>query len=164
MRNIPRVALLLTTLSLYMSHHLKFPTLLWELWDIVISFTVVTSLFAMIFKWLPNVRLKWRDVWLGAVVTSLLYSLGKFLISYYIAARGIVSSFGAAGSVVIVLAWIFFSACILFFGAEITKGYARKFGSGVVPNTRAVLVDDLLRDRLGLSAATIEAASKPPSV
>ena len=66
--------------------------------------------------------------------------------------------------VVIVLAWIYYSACILFFGAEITKGYARKFGSGIVPNSRAVLIDDLLRARLGLTAATIEAASTPPSV
>ena len=68
-----------------------------------------------------------------------------------------------AASVVIVLVWIYYSACILFFGAEITKGYARRFGSGVVPNSHAVLVDDLLRARLGLSSAMIEAASTPPS-
>ena len=64
----------------------------------------------------------------------------------------------------IVLVWIYYSAFILFFGAEITKGYARKFGSGIMPNSRAVLIDDLLRARLGLTSATIEAASTPPSV
>jgi membrane protein len=130
----------------------------------VILFAVVTGLFAMIFKLLPNVRLRWRDVWLGAVTTSLLFTLGKFVIGYYLATSSIASSFGAAGSVVIVLAWIYYSACILFFGAEITKGYARKFGSGIMPNSRAVLIDDLLRARLGISAAIIEAASTPPSV
>jgi membrane protein len=99
-----------------------------------------------------------------AVATSLLFTLGKFIIGYYLATSSIASSFGAAGSVVIVLAWIYYSACILFFGAEITTGYARKFGSGIVPNSRAVLIDDLLRARLGLTSATIVAASTPPSV
>ena len=65
---------------------------------------------------------------------------------------------------VLVLAWVYYSACILFFGAEITKGYARKFGSGITPNSRAVLIDDLLRARLGLTTATIDAASIPPTV
>ena len=65
---------------------------------------------------------------------------------------------------VLVLAWVYYSACILFFGAEITKGYVRKFGLGITPNSRAVLIDDLLRARLGLTSATIEAASLPPSV
>jgi membrane protein len=138
--------------------------LVWQTWDFVISLAVVTGLFAMIFKLLPNVRMRWRDVSLGAVTTSLLFTLGKFFIGYYLATSSIASSFGAAGSVVIVLAWIYYSACILFFGAEITKGYVSKFGSGIEPNSRAVLINDLLRARLGLTAATIEAASTPPSV
>ena len=154
----------LAALGLYMSGRFQLPPAVWQAWDFVISFAVVTGLFAMIFKLLPNVRLRWRDVWLGAVTTSLLFTLGKFVIGYYLATSSIASSFGAAGSVVIVLAWIYYSACILFFGAEITKGYARKFGSGIEPNSRAVLIDDLLRARLGLTSATIEAASTPPAV
>jgi membrane protein len=118
----------------------------------------------MIFKLLPNVRLRWRDVWLGAVTTSLLFTFGKFIIGYYLATSSVASSFGAAGSVVIVLAWIYYSACILFFGAEITKGYACRFGSGIVANSRAVLIDDLLRARLGVSTASIVAASSPPDI
>ena len=158
------INVLLAALGLYMSGHFQFPPAVWQTWDFVITFAVVTALFAMIFKLLPNVRLRWRDVWLGAVTTSLLFTLGKFVIGYYLATSSVASSFGAAGSVVIVLAWVYYSACILFFGAEITKGYARKFGSGIVPNSRAVLIDDLLRARLGLTSATIVAASTPPSV
>lgn len=158
------ISVVLAALGIYMSGRFQLPPVVWQTWDFVISFAVVSGLFAMIFKLLPNVRLRWRDVWLGAVATSLLFTLGKFLIGYYLATSSIASSFGAAGSVVIVLAWIYYSACILFFGAEITKGYARKFGSGIMPNGRAVLIDDLLRARLGLTTATIEAASTPPSV
>ena len=158
------ISVLLTALGIYMSGRFQLPPAVWQTWDFVISFAVVSGLFAMIFKLLPNVLIRWRDVWLGAVATAFLFTLGKFVIGYYLATSSIASSFGAAGSVVIVLTWIYYSACILFFGAEITKGYARKFGSGIMPNSRAVLIDDLLRARLGLTAATIEAASTPPSV
>ena len=158
------ISVLLAVLGNYMSGRFELPSAVWRVWDFIISFVVVSSLFGLIFKLLPNVRLRWRDVWLGAVSTSLLFTLGKFIIGYYLATSSIASSFGAAGSVVIVLAWIYYSACILFFGAEITKIYARKFGSGIVPNSRAVLVDDLLRARLGISSATITAASTPPSI
>ena len=157
------ISILLAALGMYMSGRLQFPSAVWQGWDFLISFTVVSCLFAMIFKLLPNVLIGWRDVWLGSVSTAFLFTVGKFVIGYYLAASSIASSFGAAGSVVIVLVWIYYSACILFFGAEITKVYARKFGSGVVPNSRAVLVDDLLRTRLGLSAAMIHSASLPPS-
>lgn len=156
------ISFVLAALGNYMSGQFQLPAAVWRIWDFIISFAVVSGLFAMIFKLLPNVRLLWRDVWLGAVATSLLFTIGKLIIGYYLATSSVASSFGAAGSVVIILAWIYYSACILFFGAEITKIYARKFGSGVVPNSRAVLVDDLLRARLGLSAATISAASLPP--
>lgn len=158
------ISVLLAALGLYISGRFQLPSAVWRTWDFVISFAVVSALFAMIFKLLPNVQLRWRDVWLGAVSTALLFTLGKFVIGYYLATSSIASSFGAAGSVVIVLAWIYYSACILFFGAEITKGYARQFGSGIVPNSRAVLVDDLLRARLGVTSATIVAASTPPSI
>jgi membrane protein len=158
------ISVLLATLGNYMSGRLQLPAAVWQASDFLISLAVITGLFAMIFKLLPNVRLRWRDAWLGAVTTSLLFTLGKFGIGYYLATSSLASSFGAAGSVVIVLAWIYYSACILFFGAEITKGYVRKFGSGITPNSRAVLIDDLLRARLGLTSATIEAASTPPTV
>ncbi len=157
------ISILLGALGIYMSGRIQLPPVVWQAWDFVLSFVVVSGLFATIFKLLPNVRLRWRDVWLGSVATAFLFTLGKFLIGYYLATSSVASTFGAAGSVVVVLVWIYYSSCILFFGAELTKGYARKFGSGIVPNSHAVLIDDLLRARLGVSSATIAAASTPPT-
>jgi membrane protein len=139
----------LAALGKYMSAWLPLPAVVWQAGDFLVSFAVISALFAMIFKVLPNVRIGWDDVRIGAVVTALLFTIGKFLIGLYLGTSSIASSFGAAGSVVIVLVWIFYSSCILFFGAEFTKVYARKFGSGIVPNSRAVLVSDLLRAKLG---------------
>src|SRR5262245_30096046 len=95
----------------------------------------------MIFKMLPNVRIGWQDVRIGAVGTALLFIIGKFLIGLYLGTSSIGSSFGAAGSVVIVLVWIYYSSCILCFGAEFTKVYARKLGSGIVPNKSPARLD-----------------------
>jgi membrane protein len=161
---------LLAALGKYMSGRLQLSAAVWQTWDFFISFAVVSGLFAMIFKLLPNVRIGWRDVWIAGGFTAFLFTLGKFILGYYLGTSGIASSFGAAGSVVIVLAWIYYSACILFFGAELTKVYTRKFGSGIVPNNRAVLVADLLRARLaqaspgGLEAFTrMSATPSSPS-
>jgi membrane protein len=107
--------------------------------DVLISFFVITLLFAMIFKMLPNVMLRLRDVWIGALCTAFLFTLGKFLIGLYLGTSGVTSYYGAAGSIVIILLWVYYSACILFFGAEFTKAYACKYGSGVVPDKRAEL-------------------------
>ena len=101
------ISIVLTALGLYMSGRFQLPPSLWRTWDFVISFAVVSGLFAMIFKVLPNVQLGWRDVWLGAVATAFLFNLGKIGIGYYLATGSIASSFGAAGSVIIVLTWIF---------------------------------------------------------
>ncbi|MFN0130666.1 MAG: YihY/virulence factor BrkB family protein [Verrucomicrobiales bacterium] len=139
------ISFLLTALGEYISGHFELPPLVWQVGDFFFSLAVITGLFSLIFKMLPNVRLVWRDVWLGAVGTAFLFTLGKAVIGFYLATSGIASMYGAAGSVVIVLAWIYYSACILFFGAEITKVYARKFGSGIVPNSHAVLILDLMR-------------------
>jgi membrane protein len=142
------ISAFLAALGKYMSGGLQLSPAVWQTWDFFISLAVFSGLFAMIFKLLPSVRLGWRDVWLAGVATAFLFTLGKFIIGYYLGTRSIASSFGAAGSIVIVLTWIYYSACILFFGAELTKVYARKFGAGIVPNSRAVLVVDLLRARL----------------
>jgi membrane protein len=83
----------------------------------------------MIFKILPDVELTWRDVWIGAVVTALLFTAGKFAIGYYIGKSGVASAYGAAASVVTILLWIYYSSLILLFGAEFTKAYAESRGS-----------------------------------
>jgi membrane protein len=94
-----------------------------------LSFAVVTALFAMIFKMLPEVRIEWRDVWLGAVVTAILSGVGRWLIGLYLGRAGVTSVYGAAGSLVLVLLWIYYSAQLLLLGAEFTEVYSRRYGS-----------------------------------
>jgi membrane protein len=95
----------------------------------VISFTVIASLFAAIYKLLPQVKLPWRDVWVGAIVTALLFVVGKKLIGAYLGNSEFVTSFGAASSVIALLLWVYYSAQIFFLGAEMTRQYALLFGS-----------------------------------
>jgi membrane protein len=93
------------------------------------SFAVIGVLFAMMFKWLPDTRVEWRDVWLGAILTAALFELGKFVIGFYIGKQGLESTYGAAASIVVVLIWIYYSAQLVLMGAEFTKVYARRYGS-----------------------------------
>jgi membrane protein len=95
----------------------------------LVSFLVIASLFAAIFKMLPQVALAWRDVWVGAIGTAALFTAGKYLIGVYLGNSGVTSSYGAAGSLVALLLWIYYSAQIFFFGAEFTRQYALHFGS-----------------------------------
>jgi membrane protein len=103
-----------------------------------VSFVVVTALFAMIFKILPDVKMAWSDVWLGAAVTSVFFSIGKFAIGMYLGHSSMASSYGVAGSFVVLLVWTYYSAQILFFGAELTQVYANSYGSRIVPTENAV--------------------------
>jgi membrane protein len=95
----------------------------------VASFAFITGLFVMIYKWMPRVRVAWRDVWLGALLTAALFVIGKTLIGVYIGRSGVASPFGAAGSLVVLLLWVYWSAQIFLFGAEFTAVYARRHGS-----------------------------------
>ncbi|HUP60513.1 MAG TPA: YihY/virulence factor BrkB family protein [Thermoanaerobaculia bacterium] len=104
--------------------------------QLLVSFGLVTVLFAAIFRFLPDVRPAWRDVWLGAVFTALLFVIGKFGLSIYLGKAAIGSSFGAAGSLVILLVWVYWSAQILLLGAEFTQVYARAQGSMAGVNSR----------------------------
>ncbi len=113
-----------------------------QLTNFLISFVVVTLLFAMIFKFLPEVHIAWKDVWLGAAVTSLLFSLGKFLIGFYLGRSTVGTTFGAAGSLAILLLWIYYSAQILFLGAEFTQVYANLYGSKIVPDPDMMTVSE----------------------
>lgn len=106
----------------------------------VLSFGLVTVLFAMIYKVLPDVKIAWRDVWIGAAVTALLFTLGKLLIGLYLGRSSVGSAYGAAGSVVILLLWVYYSSQILFLGAEFTQVYASHYGSRIEPDEHAVPV------------------------
>jgi membrane protein len=100
--------------------------------EIGTSFAVVTLLFALMFKVLPDVKIAWNDVWIGAAATSALFTIGKLLIGLYLAKGGVATPFGAAGSVVIMIVWVYYSSQILFLGAEFTKVYAHEQGSRVI--------------------------------
>ena len=106
---------------------------IWQWINFVISFGVITLLLAMIFKVLPDVAIAWRDVWMGAIITALLFNLGKLLVGRYLGGSGVTSAYGAAGSLVIVLLWVYYSAQILFFGAKFTQIYCNRFGSQLKP-------------------------------
>ncbi|MGZ5038931.1 MAG: YihY/virulence factor BrkB family protein [Usitatibacter sp.] len=102
---------------------------LFEAANVTVSLAMVTVLFAMIYKILPRVRIGWRDVWVGAAVTAVLFTLGKSLIGLYLGRSAVASGFGAAGSVVVLLVWVYYSAQIFLFGAEFTAVYAHRIGS-----------------------------------
>jgi membrane protein len=131
-----------------------------DLWlqviNFLISFLVIMALFAMIFKFLPEVKIAWKDVWLGAAVTSALFSLGKFLIGFYLGRSSVGNTFGGAGSLAILLIWIYYSAQILFFGAEFTQVYANHYGSKIVPDPDMVKVTRIEQEPTGKSTPQLE--------
>jgi membrane protein len=106
--------------------------------NIAITLIVITSIFAVIFKVLPDAQIKWKDVFAGAIATALLFMLGKFAISFYISKSEVGSTYGTAGSLVVLLLWVYYSSIILYFGAEFTKAYAVEYGSEIHPNHYAV--------------------------
>ena len=113
----------------YLGAFLPFGAAVGQALNATVSLVVVTVLFAMIYKLLPDTRVAWRDVWLGALVTSLLFTMGKFAIGFYLGKASVASSYGAAGSVVILLLWVYYSSMILYFGAEFTHVYSMRQGS-----------------------------------
>jgi len=108
--------------------------------DFTISFAGITVIFALMFKFVPSAHLKWTDVWIGAAVTSLLFTIGKLIIGMYLGSGAMGSTFGAASSLVIFMMWVFYSSQIVLYGAEFTRLYAVRFGSNIQPNANAVHV------------------------
>lgn len=123
------VTVMLATLGRYWAGWLGGMEAVLQVVNFVVPVAVITVLFAMIYKFLPNVAIRWRDVWIGALVTSLLFALGKFLIGLYIAKAGVGSTYGAAGALVALLVWVYYSAQIFLLGAEFTKVFAERRGS-----------------------------------
>jgi len=113
----------------------------WSVLNGIVSFAVITVLVAMVFKVLPDVRIDWSQVWIGAAVTAALFGVGRFLISLYLSRASIASSYGAAGSLVVFLVWVYYSSLIFLFGAEFTRVLARRRGARIVPLAHAVIVE-----------------------
>jgi membrane protein len=118
--------------------------------DTLLSFVIITLLFAMIFKLLPDVEIAWQDVWVGAALTTILFLIGKALIGLYLGRSSFGSAYGAAGSLVVLVVWIYYSAQILFFGAEFTQVYANRYGSRIRPSAGAEPVTDEARAQQGI--------------
>jgi membrane protein len=125
------------------------PVAVMETANALLSFVIIALMFAVIYKLLPDVRITWQDVWVGAAVTALLFTIGKSLIGLYLGRSTVASVYGAAGSLIVILLWIYYSAQVVFFGAEFTKVYSRRFGSIVVPDKLAVPLTP--RDAQGVS-------------
>lgn len=140
----------LAAVGTYVGSLLPAPAAGLEALNFVISFVVITGSFALIFKLLPDVRIAWRDVWLGAAVTSLFFTVGKFLIGLYLGKSAVASAYGAASSLVIIVVWVYYSAQILLLGAEFTKMWTKRRGSGFVPEKTAVPVTQEARAEQGL--------------
>lgn len=121
----------IAAVSNFVNNNVSIPPIVWEIINFIVSFGIITLLFAAIYKVLPDARIEWQDVWIGAALTSLLFTIGKMLLGLYLGRSSVASSYGAAGSLVVVLLWVYYSAQILFFGAEFTQVYANRFGSKI---------------------------------
>ena len=135
------VTAVLSSFTGMLSRLLGDATLIAHAVDILVSFGFVTLLFALIYKYVPDVEIEWRDVWVGAALTAILFTIGKYLIGLYIGTSGVSSTFGAAGSLITILVWVYYSSLIFFLGAEFTRVYATQYGSGVAPAENAQQMD-----------------------
>lgn len=118
--------------------------------NLVVSFASITLLFALLFKVIPDVKIAWRDVWVGAAITALLFTLGKWAIGFYLGNSATASTYGAAASLIIILLWVYYSVQILFLGAEFTQVYANRFGSRVVADEDAIPLTEKTRIEQGI--------------
>jgi membrane protein len=102
---------------------------LWEAINFIVSLAILAALFAMLFKWFPDTEVAWQEVWFGAIVTALLFNIGKLVIGWYVGSQGLESTYGAAASIIVLLIWVYYSAQIVLFGAELTHAYSAERGS-----------------------------------
>ncbi|MEH2245473.1 YihY/virulence factor BrkB family protein [Nostoc sp.] len=152
----------LAALVKYFGNILPGVDFLWRIVNFVLSFSITTALFGLIFKVLPDVKITWNDVFIGSVITSFLFSIGRFLLGQYLGNGSFGSTYGAAGSLVVLLAWVNYAAQILFFGAEFTQVYARRYGSGIVPTKDAIPLSDNTKDN-GTNPTGRSSTNKKPS-
>jgi membrane protein len=143
-------SLLLTAAIAAVAHWLPSGEALGHILENAISLVVITFLFAMIFKILPDVEIAWADVWIGAMATAVLFLIGKILIGLYLGRASLGSSYGAAAPIIILLVWVYYSAQILFLGAEFTQVYANAYGSRVMPAKNAEPVTEEKRGQEGM--------------
>ncbi|MEZ4451075.1 MAG: YihY/virulence factor BrkB family protein [Nannocystaceae bacterium] len=134
---------------------------MWRVIDLVGPMVLMTALFAALFRWLPDARVRWRDVWIGAAVTSLLFIVGRLVIGIYLGRTGIASAYGAAGSAIVVLIWTYYSAILILFGAELTQVRAATLGGGLQPRSTASTKGHVLKDSKAQARAMSSEAALP---
>jgi membrane protein len=142
------------------SHFHEVTVVFFYILDLTINFIVIAVLFGVIFKVLPDAKIKWKDVRAGAIATAILFMIGKFAISYYITKTNVGSTYGTAGSLVVLLVWIYYSSIILYFGAEFTKAYAIKFGGQIMPSDYAVIAKTIEVEHENKSFQQLEQTEK----
>lgn len=149
----------LLALSAWLKNYFPDVTLIiFQIINIVISFTVITLLFGVIFKVLPDAKIAWKDVRAGAFFTACLFMLGRYLIGLYINFSGTASAYGAAGSLIVILVWVYYTAAILYFGAEFTRIYAEYIGARIEPAEYAVYVEQQEKE---INVAVLPGTAKP---
>jgi membrane protein len=136
------ISAVLSGVGRFMSDALPGGAAVWQALNVMVSLGVITVLFAMIFKVVPDVEIRWRDVWVGSFVTAALFSAGKYLLGFYLGTSSVASSYGAAGSVVALVVWVYYSAQIVFLGAEFTQVFARMYGVKIKPSKNAMFIDE----------------------
>jgi membrane protein len=153
----------LAALGNLLEHRYHLPVTLLHTANILASFVLITLLFGLIYRLLPDVQLAWRDVLLGAVVTSVLFGIGKTLIGFYLGRTGAASAYGAAGSLVMLLSWIYYSALVFLLGAELTRVYLHQAqGLNPAPETGATPTDTTKPEAKAGAAGTADATSRRP--
>lgn len=149
----------LAAIATFFSRFMPDLVILGQVLNFVLSFGFITLLFAAIYKFLPDVNVAWKDLWIGAATTALLFNVGKFLIGLYLGSSGASSTYGAAGSLVVILLWVFYSAQILLFGAEFTQVFAKYRGSEITPSAHAVRIPQATTSQA--ESAADQTATKP---
>lgn len=133
---------ILSAAGSYFSGHLPGGEPLWQVINFVISLAIVAALFAVIFKYIPDAQIKWQDVWPGAVVTAVMFTIGKSLLGLYLGKAAVGSAYGAAGSIIALVVWVYYATQIVLLGAEFTQVQARRSGRQITPSENAIRVSD----------------------
>jgi membrane protein len=145
----------LAALGDFLEARLLVNAFVWQVVNYAATFGVITLVFAMIYKVLPDVKIPWRNVWVGALITAMLFVLGQVALGFYFGLSNPGTAFGAAGSLVVVLVWIYYSAQILFFGAEVTQVYSYRYGAPVRPDEHAEWVSQEMLAKQGIKTSKV---------
>ncbi len=142
------VSLVISTILTGISHRLMpGASFLWQAVTFIVDIAIISALFALIFKYLPDIEIDWKPVWVGAIATAVLFTVGKFLLAWYLGKGSTVSAYGAMGSLVALLLWVYYSSMIVFFGAELTQAYAKQIGVEVRPSAKAMALREGSEDK-----------------